>query len=133
MASTFFQDYNQNTPIVATWLNDVNSAVYGPGGASKKALGVADAWVRFSVSGAVVTIQQSLNVQSVSRLSAGIYQITYGTALTNITNCYQISSSIPGFVSYSAETANSVTINIANTSDSPTDPGSCCVVIYGAN
>jgi hypothetical protein len=36
MASTTFQDYNQNTPIVASWLNDVNAEVYTPTGIPKK-------------------------------------------------------------------------------------------------
>jgi len=30
MAHTTFQDYNQNTPIVSAWLNDVDSVVYPP-------------------------------------------------------------------------------------------------------
>jgi hypothetical protein len=31
MASTTFVDYSASTPIVAAWLNDVNSAIYGAG------------------------------------------------------------------------------------------------------
>jgi len=133
MASTTFQDYNQNTPIVAAWLNDVNNAVYSAGGVPKTANLVPAAWVRFSVSGGVVTIQQSANITSVVRSSAGVFVITYSSSLTNAANCYDITANIAGFTSYSAEASNSVTVNVTNTSNVATDPGSCCVVILGEN
>jgi len=133
MASTNFQDYNQNTPIVAAWLNDINAGVYSPGGVPRTASMIPVAWVRFSISAGVVTIQQSVNIANVSRSGAGVFVITYGTSLTNAANCYDISTNIAGFASYSSETNNSVTIDIANTSNVATDPGSCCVVILGTN
>lgn len=134
MASTTFQDYNQNTPIVAAWLNDINAGVYSPNnGVPRVAIDIPAAWVRFSVTGGVVAIQQSSNVASVVRNSTGNYTITYGTALTNAANCYQITQNIAGFSEYTAETANSVTIQVGNTSNVATDPGSCCVVVLGTN
>ena len=133
MASTTFQDYNQNNPIVAAWLNDINNGVYSPGGVPRVASLIPVAWVRFSVSGGVVTIQQSVNIASVTRSSAGVFVVTYGSTLTNTANCYDITTNIAGFTSYSTETANSVTVDITNTSNVATDPGSCCVVILGAN
>jgi len=133
MASTTFQDYNQNTPIVAAWLNDINTGVYSPGGVPRTASMIPAAWVRFSVSGGVVTIQQSVNIASVTRSSAGVFVVTYGSTLTNTTNCYHITTNIAGFTSYSVEEVNSVTINVADTSNVATDPGSCCVVVLGAN
>lgn len=134
MASTIFQDYNQNTPIVSAWLNDINNGVYSPNnGVPRVAVDIPVAWVRFSVSGTTVTIQQSSNVASVVRNSAGNYTITYGTVLTNTFNCYQIAQNVAGFSEYTAETAQSVTIQLANTSNVATDPGSCCVVVLGTN
>lgn len=134
MASTFFQDYNQNNPIVSAWLNDINNGVYSPdNGVPRVAIDIPVAWVRFSVSGSTVTIQQSSNVASVVRNSVGNYTITYGATLTNTANCYQIAQNVAGFASYSSESANSVTIQLANTSDVATDPGSCCVVVLGTN
>ena len=133
MASTTFQDYNQNTPIVATWLNDVNNLTYSQGGMPKTASLIPVAWVRFSVSGGVVTVQQSVNINSVVRSTAGVFTVTYQEALTNTANCYEISQNTPGFVSYGAETDQSVVIDTANAANVPTDPGTCCVVIYGLN
>ena len=133
MTSTVFQDYNQNNPIMASWLNDINNGVYSPGGVAKKAVLIPVAWVRFSVSGGVVTIQQSSNIATVTRTGAGIFTVTYGSSLTNTANCYEIAQNTAGFVSYGTETANSVVVTTANTSNVATDPGSCSVVIYGAN
>lgn len=133
MASTNFQDYNQNTPVVAGWLNDVNKLTYSAGGVPKQSLLIAVAWVRFNVNGGVVSIQQSSNVASVFRSGAGQYIITYSNNLTNAANCYEISQSSSGFTSYNTETNATVTINTANTSNVLTDPASCSVVIYGAN
>jgi len=132
MASTNFQDYNQNTPIVATWLNDVNGVTYGANGGNRVALGIPTAWVRFSVVAGIVAIQQSVGVLSVVRGSTGVFTVNYAP-LAGATNCYQVTPNIAGFSSYSAETSGSVTINIGNTANVPTDPGSCCVTISGGN
>lgn len=133
MASTTFQDYNQNTPIVASWLNDVNAEVYTPTGIPKKALQSSAAWVRFSVVGGIVTIQQAQNISTVVRSSSGVYVVTYAAPLTNAVNCYEISTSQFGFIAFSAETSGSVTINTNNTSNVPADPSSVSLVVYGAN
>lgn len=133
MASTFFQDYNQNTPITSAWLNDINKGIYSPSGVPKVASNISAAWVRFSVTGGVVAIQQSVNITSVVRNSAGNYTVTYGSILTNATNCYEISQNVAGFTYPGAETTQSVVVNTANTANVPTDPGSCSVVIYGTN
>jgi hypothetical protein len=133
MVTTNFQDYNENTPIVAAWLNDVNATTYSPGGVPKLAVQSAAAWVVFSVVGGAVTIKQSSNIQSVVRASAGVYVITYGEALTNANNCYGITANTPGFSSYSAEATTGVTISLENTSGTPTDPGEVSFVVFGAN
>lgn len=134
MASTVFQDYNQNTPIVAAWLNDINKGVYSPAnGLPRVASSIPVAWVRFSVTAGVVTIQQSVNIVSVVRTGSGVFVVTYGATLTNTANCYQIAMNMAGFISYGTETTNSVTIDTANTSNVATDPGSCSVVIIGTN
>ena len=133
MASTVFQDYNQNNPIVAAWLNDVNRGVYSPGGVAKPATLAPSVWVRFSVTGGVVTIQQSVNLASVVRTSAGVFVVTYLAPLTNAANCYEIAQSSAGFCLYGAETTSSIVITTTNTANAATDPGSCSVVIYGAN
>lgn len=133
MAHTVFQDFNQNNPIVSSWLNDVDGVTYAPSGLKKVAANSAAAWVRFSVAAGVVTIQQSLNVLSVTRSSAGIFTIAYTNPMTNATNAYDISTNQAGFVSYGAETVNGVAITCANTSNVATDPGSVCVIVYGNN
>lgn len=133
MASTVFQDFNQNNPITSTWLNDVNKVTYSPGGIPKNAGQSAAAWVRFAVSGGVVTIQQSSNIASVVKTGVGLFTVTYVTPLTNATNCYEIVQNLPGFVSYGTETTSSIIVGTANTSNVATDPGTCSVVIYGAN
>jgi hypothetical protein len=133
MASTNFQDYNENNPIVSAWLNDVNGVAYSPSGLKKVAVQSAAAWVRFEIVAGVITIQQSINVASVVRTSAGLYVITYGAALTNTTNCYGFSSNLVGFNNVMSETSGSVTVQFANTSDVATDPGFVSVVIFGAN
>lgn len=131
MASTVFQDYNQNTPIVSSWLNDVNALVYSTGKIPKSNLLIPVAWVRFV--GATAIIQQSTNIVSVIRNSTGNYTINYQNLLTNVNNCYDISTSQAGFAFVQSETASSVTVDTTNTSNVASDPGFVSVVIYGAN
>jgi hypothetical protein len=133
MASTTFQDFNQNTPIVSSWLNDVNSGTYTPAGTVRVALQSAVAWVRFSITGGVVAIQQSSNISSVVRTGVGVYVITYGAALTNFTNCYSVQMNVAGFTAVAAESTASVTIDTTNTSNTAFDPGSVSLVVFGAN
>lgn len=141
MATTVFQDYNQNNPIVSAWLNDVNNDVYTPqtgipatpGGTPRLALQQAAAWVRFNISGGVVQISQSVGVASVVRLSAGLYQINYSNPMVNSANCYNVSTNLAGFQTVAAESTTSMEVNIANTSNVSTDPGFVSVVIFGAN
>lgn len=133
MASTVFQDYNQNNPIVSSWLNDINNGVYTPAGTPKKAVQSAAAWVRFSVSGGVVAIQQSSNINTVVRVGVGQYAITYSTALTNSANSYGMGMAQAGFISYLAETTTSVTVTCTNTSNVAFDPTSVSVQIFGAD
>lgn len=133
MASTTFQDYNQNNPIVAAWLNDVNGVAYALSGAKKVAVQMSAAWVRFSVTAGVVAIQQSSNILSVVRSSAGVYVVTYGSALTNAVNCYSMSMNTAGFMNYSAESNLNVTINTNTTGSVAFDPGSVSFMIFGAD
>ena len=133
MTSTVFQDFNQNTPIVSAWLNDINNGIYSPGGIPRVSSLIPVAWVRFQVVGGVVTVQQAVNVTSVMRSSAGVFTVFYGSVLPSATNCYEISQNLPGFVSYGTETTASVVVNTSNTVNAPTDPGTCSVVIYGVN
>jgi hypothetical protein len=133
MASTTFQDYNQNNPIVSSWLNDVNSGTYTPAGTVRAALQSTAAWVRFSVTGGVVAIQQSSNISTVVRTGTGVYVITYGTPLTNSTNCYGVLMSQAGFAFESAEAVGSVTITTHDTTNTAVDPASVSVQIFGAN
>lgn len=133
MASTTFVDYSQNTPIVAAWLNPVNTCVYSPGGVAKVAVQSAAAWVRFAVVAGVVTIQQSSNISTVVRTSPGIFVITYNSALTGAQNCYSITGNTAGFTFANAEANNSVTVNFTNTANTFTDPGNASVLVFGAN
>lgn len=133
MASTHFVDFSQNTPIVANWLNDVNANTYTPGNFTKTTAYTAAAWVRFSVSGGVVTIQQSQNITTVTRSSVGIFVVNYNTVLTNAVNCYSITGNLPGFTFANAETTGSVTVNFTNTVNTFTDPGTASVIIFGSN
>ena len=133
MASTQFQDYSQNTPIVAAWLNDINNGIYTAQGTAKKALQSAAAWVRFSVTGGTVAIQQSSNIATVVRTGTGVYVVTFSGALQNANNCYQISMSQAGFVFYTADSAASVTINAHDTTNAAVDPANVSLVVFGDN
>jgi hypothetical protein len=133
MASTVFQDYNQNNPIVSAWLNDVNSATYTVAGTAKLAAQSAAAWVRFSVVAGIVTVQQSSNVSSVSRLGVGIYLVTYAKPLVNPFNCYGISLNQAGFGFMNAESTTTVTINTTNIAGGAVDPGTVSLQVFGAN
>ena len=133
MSSTFFQDYNQNNPIVSAWLNDVNNAVYGAGGSPRLASSAAAAWVRFNITGGVVAIQQSVNIPSVVRTGVGVYVITYANHLTNAANCYAMSASSPGFLFNSAESVAGVTVSFLSTGSAAADPGEVGFMVFGAN
>lgn len=133
MASTFYQDYNQNTPVVSAWLNDINKGIYSAGGIPRTALQIPVAWVRFNVVAGVVSIVQSSGITSVVRTAPGVYTVNYSAPLTNAQNSYEITQNLPGFVSFGAETISSVVVNVANTANVGTDPGACSVTIYGAN
>lgn len=134
MASTTFQDYNQNNPIVASWLNDINNGVYTPTvGTPRKAVQSAAAWVRFAVIGGVATIQQSSNISTVVRTAVGVYVITYGIAMANAGNSYGFSMSLPGFIFQVSESNISVTINTHDTTNVAVDPAIVSVQVFGAN
>lgn len=133
MASTIFQDYNQNNPIVAEWLNDINTGVYSPGGVPKKAVQSSAAWARFAVVGGVITVNQSYNVSGVIRGGVGIYTIDYTIPLTQTLNCYSLSMSQAGFMFVTLDATGAVTINTMNTANVPVDPAFISVVVYGAN
>lgn len=133
MPSTLFQDFNQNTPITSTWLNDVNKVTYSPTGVPKSATQSAAAWVRFSVTGGIVSIQQSSNVSTVTRTATGVYQIVYGSSLTNADNVYSLSMGQAGFLVPSAELVNGVTISTFNTADAAVDPVFVTLVVFGNN
>ena len=45
--------------------------------------GIAKAWVQFTGAGGGATINQSFNVSSVTRTGAGLYTITFTTAMPN--------------------------------------------------
>jgi hypothetical protein len=133
MASTNFQDYNENNPIVSSWLNDINKGIYTPAGVPKTATQSAAAFVRFSIVGGVVAIEQSVNVSTVTRTSAGIYTINYAVALTGALNAYGFSIDEPGFVFRSGETAGQVTIGVTNPANTSFDPNFVSVIVFGAN
>lgn len=133
MTSTVFQDYNQNNPIVSSWLNDVNAGVYSLAGVARKALQSAAAFVRFGVSGGVVTIEQSINIATVTRTSAGVYVITYGGPLAGALNAYGLSMDVPGFIFRSSETAAGLTIGTTNPANTSFDPNFVSVIVFGAN
>jgi len=133
MASTNFQDYNQNTPIVASWLNDVNAVTYSPGGIAKTAIQSAAALARFSVSGGVVTIQQSSNIASIVRSSQGIFVVTFTNPFTNTMNIYNVMLGQAGIGYWIAETPGSVTIETVNLAGGLLDPSAVSLTVFGAN
>jgi hypothetical protein len=134
MASTQFQDYNQNNPIVSAWLNDINQGIYSPlAGVPRLAAAIPVAWVRFFAIAGVVTIQQSVGVASVTRVSAGLYLVTYATAMPVATNHYQITSNVAGFNSFVGETTQSVQVQIQNSASTLLDTFTACVQISAIN
>lgn len=133
MATTNFQDFNQNNPVTAAWLNDINGGVYTTGGVAKKASQSAAAWARFSATGGVVTIQQSSNIATIVRTGVGVYLVTYASALTNATNSYGMSLGQAGFAFASAETTGSVTVSTVNSAGVPIDPSLVSLQVFGNN
>jgi hypothetical protein len=57
--------------------------------------GIANSWVRFNGNGGV-TINASFNVSSVTRSGAGIYAITFTTAMTDANYAIVGTGSFPG-------------------------------------
>lgn len=133
MASTTFQDYNENTPIVAAWLNDVNNTTYTPAGTPKLAVQSAAAWLRFSVTAGVVTIVQSNNINTVVRTGVGVYVVTFTAPMVNAANSYSVTMPVAGFAIYSSESVSSVTITCTDTTNAALDPASVCLQVFGAN
>ena len=128
MPSANFQDYNQNTPITAAWLNGVNAFVFGKAG--NNALTSPVAWVRFD--GTTGTILQSYGAAGLARNSAGNYTLTYSQTLAQSTNCYQITTNLLGQQAILSETTSSVTFEVANAGGVPTDTTIVCITVFGA-
>lgn len=133
MASTLFQDYNQNNPIVSSWLNDINNGVYSAQGLPRKAAASSAAWVRFDITAGVITVGQVSNIGSVVRTAVGVYVITYVTPLTNPGNCYEISMGAAGFAVPSAESVNGLTITCTTAAGAAVDPPFVGLTVHGAN
>lgn len=133
MASTTFQDYNQNNPIVSSWLNDVNKTTYTAAGTAKIAVQSAAAWLRFSVIGGVVTIQQSNNIATVVRTGVGVYVVTYAAPMTNAVNSYGLSMNEAGFLIPSAESSTGVTLTATDHTNAAVDPPSVSLQVFGAD
>jgi len=128
MPSRTYQDYNQNTPITALWLNAVNQFVYGSAGNNNVTSPVA--WCRFN--GTTGTLLQSSGVAGLVRNSAGNYTVTYSQSLPQASNVYQITTNQIGFNAILSEAINSVTFEATNPSQVPTDPTIVCLVVFGA-
>lgn len=129
MPSTNFQDYNQNTPIVASWLNDVNGVTYTLGNTKNTSAQIAAGWVRFV--GASGGVTQSTAIANVARNGVGNYTITYTNQMQNSSNCYSVNISQAGVWFVTAETVNSVTIQVENLAGGAFDPTNVGVVIFG--
>jgi hypothetical protein len=128
MPSRTYQDYSQNTPITAAWLNAVNQFIYGTTGSNS--ISTPLAWVRFD--GTTATILQSEGVFTVVRNSAGNYTISYSQTLAQAANVYNITTNISGFAKQVSETTNSVTIQITDKTDTAADPTVVSLVVFGA-
>lgn len=97
MASTVFVDYSQNTPVVAAWLNDVNSVAYGIGSSAGQLL----------VSNGVGNLATWTSTPTLNNA------VLSGITTANIINAASLNTS--GFI-----TPNSVVgIKASTTSDSP--------------
>ena len=128
MPSVTFQDYNQNTPVTALWLNGINRFVFGTAGNNAQTSPAA--WVRFNgTNGSVV---QSYGVSQVTRNSVGNYTITFANPLPQVSNCYSIMTNVLGMSAVMAETTTTVTIETANSGGVLTDPPSVSFIMFGA-
>lgn len=125
----FFQDFNQNNPITSSWLNGVSNFLFGSAGNNAQTSPAA--WVRFSVSGSVATIQQSYNVVSVVRNSTGTYTVNYLNPLPQAFNTYSINSNVIGMNAAVAETLTGVEVQTTNSAGSLVDPSSVSVIVFG--
>jgi hypothetical protein len=128
MPSSNFQDYNQNNPITSLWLNGINAFVFGTAGNNAQTSPLA--WVRFN--GTTASILQSYGIAGIVRNSAGNYTITFSQTLAQSGNVYNVTTNLAGFATIVSETDNSVTIQVANTSDVATDSSIVCMTVFGA-
>lgn len=131
MAKTTFIDYNQNTPITASWLNDIDNGVYNTDGTHNVAAQTCLGWVRFN--GATGAISSSTGILSVVRTGTGLYTITYDVTVPQSANCYAITTNQAGFGIVAGESANTVSIRCSDTSNAVVDPTIVCVQIFAVH
>lgn len=81
------------------------------------------------------TIEDSLNVASVQRLSAGVYQVNYAHPMTKARNAYSVTpiGFSKTYYNITAETVNSVTVTFKDFTDVDTDARFSLVVFGGAD
>ncbi|QHP69997.1 hypothetical protein EI171_23490 [Bradyrhizobium sp. LCT2] len=100
----------------------------------------AKAWALFHWSGSALVIDASYNVASISRSSAGIYNVTFTTPFASTAFCCQVTTEIAGntpegvmaIVAQGSRSAGSVQVRFLNQAMSaPVDPSAAHLVCYG--
>lgn len=77
--------------------------------------GIAKAWVRASVSGGVVTVNNSFNMSSITRTSAGAFTFTMTTAMptayyaVSSNGCVETSNTYPAYSLMNTAVTNTTT------------------------
>jgi hypothetical protein len=106
----------------------------------KFAPGVAKAWVQFTVSGGVVTVQGQENVGSITRNGAGDFTINFTTAFSAATYAVSIMASVDTsggsvlfglFSSTTNPATGSCRVATVNVSGTVMDPKRCSLTFFG--
>lgn len=113
------------------------------GAVQQKSPTLVTAWVNFSVSGGVVTINDSHNVSSVVRTATGRFNVIFTNAMKNAFYCPSVISRRPTAgvsedgICYGLGSLNRVMnvnqfpISINNAASTAEDPPFCCVTVSG--
>jgi len=120
-------------------INATNVFVNGVSLSPASGNAVARAWVRFTLSGTTVTVQNSFNISGVTRTSAGVYTVTFTTPRSNanyvtVANGPSVSNGTSRcFVTVTAQTVNNLTITMAAAAGGGNDDATAVnVLVFGS-
>lgn len=119
-STQYIQFYSQGAPVMFEQLgNYYQSQVELPNPASNRVFATG----RLVNLGTTPTVWRAFNVDSVSKINTGVYQVNYIFPSTSSRNITTLSTDILGYCRVNNETINGFQIEVFNTSGAPVDPG----------